>query len=283
MNLMDFIIERLSSQIRGFIRDDSGATMTEFVITLPIFVMIFAGVGHLSQLNRAVVRTGGLAYSEMWDQAIEAQKDEKVGVHNSARNSGSAVKENMRVYQGKQSDQGLEQAVEAEANRLGDGLSGDGTLGESNARVRQTRTKVKLNHIHGDVTPNLSNVIGKSKYAKNLFDDGPAAPAFSSPANALGPGISGRGVALAAGSGALYGEVTGKNERSVHVPGKNIKIQQYYNTLVAPRAVDETVATKVARESMERIKAYDDLLGIHEDQPLDEASQQEVDKINGAM
>jgi hypothetical protein len=281
----DSISERARRAIRRFRLDEGGATMTEFIITLPVFILIFAGVATLSRLNRAVVRTGGVAYSEMWDNALEVQLDDP-GTHTSVRHSGSAIKANMRVYRDKQPDRFVRQVVRRETNAMGNRLRSKGTLGESAARVNTTQNEVKLRYIHADVTPNIGGVVGESRYARRLFDDGPSAPTFSGNPNGrlgdLGSMVRGSGTRMVHATAARYGEEVGAEVETVTVAGQPIRVYQYYSTLVSPHWQREDVATAVARTAMSGISPYDNLLGIAERQRLPKASQS-VDKIKGAF
>jgi len=56
--------------IRRFNSNESGAVLTEFVITLPIFVMIFVGIVNLHKLEWNNNRVKYLAATEMWDEAM---------------------------------------------------------------------------------------------------------------------------------------------------------------------------------------------------------------------
>lgn len=51
-------------------RDETGAVMTEFVIALPIFIIIFVGMANLYKIESDSVRTKLRASVNMWDAAI---------------------------------------------------------------------------------------------------------------------------------------------------------------------------------------------------------------------
>lgn len=50
--------------------DSRGTALTEFVITLPIFIMVFVAISHLWKLEQMSTRTRMRAATTMWDQAM---------------------------------------------------------------------------------------------------------------------------------------------------------------------------------------------------------------------
>ena len=61
----------LIPSMRSLLRNQSGAVMTEFVIMLPIFVMLFIGIVELNKLQRAVNRAHIMANQLMWTTTVE--------------------------------------------------------------------------------------------------------------------------------------------------------------------------------------------------------------------
>ncbi|AWV90709.1 TadE/TadG family type IV pilus assembly protein [Bradymonas sediminis] len=285
MKRLQSLKTKLTRPMRRFLADEGGATLTEFIITLPIFILIFAGIANLSRLNTAVVRTSGVAYATMWDNALEVQKD-TAGIHTSVGHAGSAIKANMTTYRDKQEEDYVHQVVRRETNAQGSGLASKGTLGESEARVRSTHKEIKLRWIHADVTSNIQPIVGDSTYGKRLFDDGSSAPRVSfNSSNGFGTGttgLTGSKPRLAHATSAHYGEEMGTDTQTVTIAGQQFHIYQYYNTLVSPRWQREDAAGVVARGALKGISAYDNLLGIAETQRLTKQSQT-VNKIKGAM
>lgn len=62
--------KKMLSLLRGFDRDQRGTSLTEFVITLPVFIIIFAGVGSLTRMEKESVRTKLAAVRATWNEAI---------------------------------------------------------------------------------------------------------------------------------------------------------------------------------------------------------------------
>lgn len=54
--------------------EEKGSVMTEFVITLPIFVMMFVGIVELNKTERAMNEVHIMANKMMWETSIEVMK-----------------------------------------------------------------------------------------------------------------------------------------------------------------------------------------------------------------
>ena len=256
-------------------RDEHGTALTEFIIILPIFILIFAGITHLARLNQAAIRVGGTAYSQMWDKAKEVQTGDP-GIHISPLQSGQNVRTNAGNYRGLQEKPGMQQIVRRETESHGNGLSGNGHVGESFARVGRVHNDVEFRHIDGDLTKQVTGTTGDSAYAKSLFSDAPTAQMhYPNSAGALGSMdsmLDGHGLRPVLAAGMRYGTVIGSATEKVDVAGQSFEYKHYFTTLVAPTWRREDTATSVARTAMNGTPAYDNLLGIAEDQPLDEES-----------
>src|SRR6056297_2898137 len=51
---------------RRWLADESGSAMTEFVIGLPMFIVIFSAMGAMYQFHQGGIVAKGEAYSEVW-------------------------------------------------------------------------------------------------------------------------------------------------------------------------------------------------------------------------
>ena len=67
----------LFDRLRRFGSDERGVAMTELIITLPVFIIIFAAVANLHKINRNGLRTKIMASKDMWTQAMDVQKGAK--------------------------------------------------------------------------------------------------------------------------------------------------------------------------------------------------------------
>jgi hypothetical protein len=268
----------------AFRADEQGTALTEFVILLPIFVLIFAGLAHLQKLNHTAIRVGATAYSQMWDRAKDAQIDDPQ-IHVSPGPSGEAVRSNMNTYSGLQEDTSMQQIVAHETHNMGQGLSTKGHMGESFERVERARDSIELRHIDADVTGDIGGVTGDSSYARRLFDDSPSASTFYPQQGAiggLGSSLSSPGLRSVVAAGMRYGAVVGSSKKSVDVGPRSIELAHYFTTLVSPYWRREDQATAVTRGTLEGIGPYENMLGISTNQPLNRDSQS-VEPIEGAF
>lgn len=62
-----------ASSLRRLHRDERGTTITEFVIVLPVFVLIFSATLALSKVQHVGIETQISASADMWDKAIAIQ------------------------------------------------------------------------------------------------------------------------------------------------------------------------------------------------------------------
>lgn len=63
-----------SRWLNSFGADESGATLTEFVIVLPVFILIFAGIMKVTLLQSSTVQLKMAATEELWERASEVQR-----------------------------------------------------------------------------------------------------------------------------------------------------------------------------------------------------------------
>jgi hypothetical protein len=283
-------LQKLSTRLRktgwlkAFDADERGTALTEFVILLPVFVLVFVGLAHLGTLNRTAIRVGGTAYSQVWEHAKEAQIDNP-GIHVSPGPSGDSVRSNMNRYTGLQEKPGMRQIVRHETNDMGQGLSTKGHMGESFERVERARHSVELRHIDGDVTRDIGGVTGDSDYAKQLFDDSSNASIYypqQGAVSGMGRSISSPGLRPVVAAGMRYGSVLGSSKQSVDIGPKSIELSHYFTTLVAPHWSREDQAAAVTRGTLEGVGPYDNMLGVSTDQPLNRDSQS-VTPIKGVF
>lgn len=70
---MNFERFQILSILRHFHRAQSGAALTEFAITLPVYLMFTAGIISLYNIQKDAILTHQLASSHLWEEAIEVQ------------------------------------------------------------------------------------------------------------------------------------------------------------------------------------------------------------------
>lgn len=62
-------MKTLQNNFKSLLSSDSGSAMTEFVIGLPIFIMIFSGMGALYKLNHEALLVKAEANAGLWEEA----------------------------------------------------------------------------------------------------------------------------------------------------------------------------------------------------------------------
>lgn len=249
-------------------RDERGTALTEFIIVLPIFVLIFAGVGHLTRLNKTAIRLGATSYSKMWVEAKKVQTDDPSD-HRTPASAAGLIQAHSAQYRGLQEETGMQQIVKHETGSHANGLTQSGHMGESFERVRSARQNIEIAHIDADVTSQLNGVTGESAYAQKLFDDSGSASTYYPGGSSS---VSSHGLRPVLAAGIRYGTVVGSDHDTVDVGGKQIELAHYFTTLVAPKPSSEATASSITRQALNGHGPYDNLLGIAEDQPLDAES-----------
>jgi hypothetical protein len=73
-------------------REDEGTALTEFVICLPVFIIIFIGISDLWKMQNAAVAVQIIATKNMWTAAIPVQQSMTASpMHMSAQSGGMTV------------------------------------------------------------------------------------------------------------------------------------------------------------------------------------------------
>lgn len=70
------MITKLTRRFSHFHQDQEGTSMTEFVMCLPVFIIIFIGIQDLAVMNVAGVRVKVQAAKSMWEQTVPPHKKE---------------------------------------------------------------------------------------------------------------------------------------------------------------------------------------------------------------
>lgn len=261
---------------RRLLVGESGTSMTEFVVTLPVFLVLMSGILKLHAVGEESVRTEVRGYKSATKRVLEAQEE---GLKGSVMGSGStkhltpasgAVDAAGQVEQFDPRQEGeLEQAIRVVEHRtysMSDGLALSGHWGESAARLRMLdRVGVSMLGVDRAVTDQPDPLLGDTVLPKQLVYDGPRSyfdgenRASGSPGNAL-QWVVDRANQLGSTSGARgalaanmrYGTVTGHAEGTASVAGRDFDFGSYYTLTVAPHArgdpwTDEALATMVSR------------------------------------
>lgn len=208
----------------GFWSDERGTSVTEFVITLPVVVIIFAGLIGLGRLGHETGKIKIQAQAQMWEAAT-------------ADDAGS-VTPRAAVTNGSEFSSVLGGIVTA----------GGGHWGESYTRV-ELASQVPLLAGETDPTYNPEDIIGDSGYANVLVNDAITAPPSGGGLTSyLTYAVQMSGAVPHAGAGIKYGYVEGEIEdREVQgFLGQSVSMSARYRTLAPPVTRGEKTAWGVA-------------------------------------
>lgn len=258
--------------LRKLHRNESGTTLTEFVIMLPVFLLVFNGVMILGQFTRKGTEAPILAYKDTFQKVIPFQKQTWFsGMHmhpvSGAIDAGiTQLAGNSKVHNVSNSVKYTANAVEASAyTRMG----AQGTMGESYARAiiptAMPGAKIqgcdgigpawptkceKLNNSsgfsailntfsssNGKLTSKTKDVTGGSKYAYALFDDSLSVPNISGGSGVLGminEFLTATGIRPAVAANIRYGTVSGTAGDPYTFAGITMDMRAHYSVLVPP-------------------------------------------------
>lgn len=249
-------MNRLRGLLRRFHADTYGTTLTELLITLPVFIIVFAGVVRLGELHRTALLTEGEAYQETFNKALEVQGlDVADGLGGLLQGSGSALHMSppvaaadavvqLETYEPRQ--RGLVRGAIKLAEHTTysfDGLVLSGHFGESYSRITPLKLiNVGFLGVNEAVTPNPEDLFGQSYLSRDLLYDGPNADLDSvgfstgSPLQAL-YGVLNGAISMTGARGALaanmrYGTVTGVSTDQVNLRFRSVDYEMYYTTSV---------------------------------------------------
>lgn len=286
------LIARLGQPLRRLHRDEGGATLTEFVITLPIFLLVFNGVMILGQFTRKGSETPIRAYKQTFTKVLPFQKSKFDFMHMhvipAAGDATSQLYGSSKVHN-KSTAVKLTAGATETATYVGMGVGGH--MGESYARadaitaIPGTKLKgcdgigpgwpsgcIDLNNSsgtgafstsNGHLTSKMKNLTGGSKLAFALFNDGVSAPSFSGGSGVIGmlnQFMTAAGVRPALAANIRYGTVSGQASDSLTFAGQTMPMNAYYSVLVPPSPkgplMDAGLATLVVRATMQGQSHY---------------------------
>lgn len=290
-------------RLAWFERDESGATMTEFVIMLPIFVLIFNGVMILGEFARKGSEPPVRAYKATFSKVIDFQKSAFAvgwsmqstagGGHAGDQLAGTGwVSDASPVHNRSTSVKVAANAAEASTYGL---LVADGHMGESFARASAPGLAMdiegcegieppasndcyQLNGSDDRLTRDINDLVGGSDYAEALLDDSIEFSGFSGNSflDVLNDSLDILGARPALAAGIRYGTVSGRHEETFTFAGLSKDMNAYYSSLIPPSTtgggqgprLDALRATAVTRLTMESHDHYGELPGIGWSQPV---------------
>ena len=282
--------DRLRGALQRFGREERATSMTEFVIVLPIFITVFAGIVHLGKLVRPGALNEATAHRLAFDKARDVQSRglSLSGLEHSLPTVAGAtalaqMADNLPRQRGVY--RAAIVAAETDAYAFG-GLAHGGHLGESYARLRVPRALgLEVTGVDEAVAAGPDLLIGESQLAKSIIDDDPNAYFDSGDTMSHSDGIIERGLALlnagidtvgaraALAAGIRYGTVTGFSQQSVSAAGFTADHKGHHTLTVAPFVAEhpwdnQMRATLVSRVTMASDYRYEGALPGFNDQTL---------------
>ncbi|TXD34675.1 hypothetical protein FRC96_13770 [Lujinxingia vulgaris] len=268
----------LERRVALLCRDERGTTLTEFVMTLPIFITVFIAIGQLGAAGRSSTEAWGTAYRQLWYEAIPVSKADQivnagdplqVHVHPTPAGAHALLKVNQQPPVNDYTL--LAPRVRIQETQTYGGLASAGTFGESNARTAPAASHFNFAGAGSHRTGSASGIIGESDFAHDMLNDAPSRGNFQlgagqGPAGALGHGF---GLRAVLGAGNRYGTAVALVEDDMEIMGWQLPMKVYFNTLVAPAPVQgDGASTAISRLSLGAHEPYGELLGIASEQPL---------------
>lgn len=285
--------ELFLERVRRLGRDEGGTTLTEFVIILPVFILIFAAMLRLSRIHHSSVEVQITATRQMWNEALQVERSDSV--NSSFASSSEAVNDALD----KLDERDEPTPVDGLVTQRWNALENQGHFGESWTMVSPlisagyTSSDLDLDEyskVHSpnnarfdedpsnqlDPTNTLNDVV-ITKVARNLFNDAGSADDMPSAVvstdvpqfNQASTGIhSFTGTRMANGAGVRYGIALGKEEQTLSLIGfaSPLELKAGFDTLVAPHAhstTDEQMRTVgMTRLTMQDENLYQTLPGL---------------------
>ena len=280
---------RLRRRSQRLHRDDRGTSLTEFVITLPIFLVILAGVIDLGNLVNATVLVEIESQIEVLER-LDKVSNAGIGINSSLSDlvhtqpSAAAISAAVQVeqYQPRQptpAGRALVRLYEHSTYSLW-GMALSGHWGESNMRVRRLQDLgIELAGIDDVVTSHPEELFGGARgsgVAQDLLYDGPNArfaerqnqssgvvTQIMGPLNSI---IQRSGMRGALAAGTRYGTVTGFSEYEVEVNrGFGRRFNGHMTATVGPYVNDDGWESALRATAVTRMTFLNPRYGVYND------------------
>lgn len=237
-------------------RDQKGTSLTEFVICLPVFLIIFTGVVNLNKLQDKSVLIKVQATHELWSNAIPVQKS-----NISDRMLPSVQGAKAAGHIGSRFRYPISDTVGIAG---GAGLGLTGHFGESYAMTIPVNAAANIFTSDMELEPTGGPVYNDRELTRDLVDDGTikSLPSGSGPLSYLNMLITISGARPAIAAGIRYGLASGEAQHTVSIVGTSHQLSTGYDVLVAPRPTAEALTVAVTRLAVESYKPYNGILGI---------------------
>lgn len=267
---------RPESWLQRFHKSQHGTTMTEFLITLPIFILIFVTMVRLGQFELTAGQVWKTAYQDTWAKALPVSQAQVVAlsgqnIHGNPSQAGSAAKAQLGQHSVHNKISSIKNKVRGNEQETYAGMQSSGHWGESFERVQPSADFLNFHNVGDYLTAQPAKVVGNSAYARSLVDDSGGVVNVSK---------GGSGVAAAVGAGVRYGTVFGVSEINPVIMGMNIPMYVHFNTLVAPMPfTDSSTTVEVTRGLMLKQDHYRNILGISMSQPLNSSGSLNIPSL----
>ncbi|MFU8806830.1 MAG: TadE/TadG family type IV pilus assembly protein [Bradymonadaceae bacterium] len=264
---------RIRRWVQRLALDEKGVSMTEFVICLPVFLLIFVGVVNLTKLQNESLAVKIRATNNLWSEAIPVSQS-NISIHMQATISGASAGTHVV-------DHFRYPIADTLAVAKYGGLALTGHFGESGVLVTPIDAMadiwfsppssnlwdyIIIDPVDHDLDLSLTAgpVVNERPLTRDLVDDGLIGPmpSFSGPMAAINGAITMLGARPAMAAGIRYGIVVGEDSGSVEFAGRTHNVSAGYDTLVAPKPTPEVATVLVTRFAVESYKPYSGILGI---------------------
>jgi hypothetical protein len=241
------------------LRDEDATAMTEFVICLPVFLILFVGIADLGKMLSVGTEVKVRANTEMWNDALPVSKDLIDPVHMSPTlAAGDAALD----FTNKIGPYPISEAVLAASYG---GLVADGSRLES-----------AIIHKSGSIAAIDPTILFRVRPTSVNFAEDQIADAWPNPVPA-GPGALAAWTPFtwwpplqplvprqAIAAGARYGQEEGTHDDNVQTVWGNQHLEAWYDVQVAPRPVDtEFIPVAFSRLGAEEYGCVSSVLGIN--------------------
>jgi len=263
----------LEDRRRRLCDDQQGTALTEFVITLPVFILLFSAVVWMGQAYSKAVETDIRASFKMWNNATTVQHDRipsgmmhtmhptAAGVAGAASSGESAI-----------SGGGLSNiASEAYSGLVHAARAAHGTHGESAMYLLPVKNEVGTGEVHVQANEHITH---HGDFANSVMNDGPFSsgePSTSGSGSGLlddfdvsipsGIDQGKQGFVQAIGANARYGDATGEEIADFQIGNiGTMSFESEFDTLVAPYAPasnEDAIADEAMSALLNRIMALD--------------------------
>lgn len=263
--------------------DERGTSLTEFVITMPIFVVILSFVYYMGAAGHVLSEETGEAQRLLWDRVVEQTQPPEGMIQYTDPDQphvhpvpGAELDDQfMRTYELSQGRNILRAEIRAHEEGGHGALASGGHWGESHWRTRPAAEAIDIADEGKGPTDNPTDVLGDSDYAHTLIDDSSGdvvhmgAGGTGDLADMASTGTSRESVAPALGAGIRYGVVHGLREGELEFPrGWTLPVRFHYDVLVPPRPMVDGERESAALARTRLAGPYEELLGIQTTQAL---------------